>query len=400
MTHSKQVYMSRFFRSTAISGAAFLMATSAIGPGFLTQTTVFTAELGASFGFVILLSVLLDLGAQVNIWRVVTASGQPAPVLAEQLLPGLGHFFTVLIVLGGLAFNIGNVAGAGLGLEVLAGIPAGWGAAVSGVLGAGLFLSREAGKAVDWFSRILGFLMILLTAWVAFSAHPPLPEVVFRTFFPERIDTGAVLTIVGGTVGGYISFAGAHRLLAAGIRGKEQVGTATRSAFTGIGVATLMRLLLFLAAFGVVAGGAAIDPANPPASMFRAAAGEAGYRFFGLVMWAAAITSVVGCTFTSVSFLTSSFPGWKAKEKWLSPVFITLSVAVFGIFGKPVKMLVLAGALNGIILPLALAVMLVAVRRPELTGGYRPAAGWLAAGWAVVVVMGAMAILTIGQILA
>ena len=381
----------------AISGAAFLMATSAIGPGFLTQTTVFTAELGASFGFVILLSVLLDLGAQVNIWRVVTASGKPAPVLAGQLLPGLGHFFTILIVSGGLAFNTGNVAGAGLGLEVLAGIPATWAAAGSGLLACGLFLSREVGKSVDWFSRALGFLMILLTAWVAFSAHPPLLEVAHRTFLPERIDAKAVLTIVGGTVGGYISFAGAHRLLAAGIRGKEQADTATRSAFTGIAVATLMRLLLFLAAFGVVAGGASIDPGNPPASMFRAAAGEAGYRFFGLVMWSAAITSVVGCTFTSVSFLTASFPGWKTWANWLSLAFIALSVAVFEIFGKPVKTLVLAGALNGIILPMALAVMLVAVRRPELTDGYRPAAGWQAAGWAVVVVMGAMALLTVGQ---
>lgn len=32
-----------------LTGAAFLMATSAIGPGFLTQTTVFTQSLGASF---------------------------------------------------------------------------------------------------------------------------------------------------------------------------------------------------------------------------------------------------------------------------------------------------------------------------------------------------------------
>lgn len=54
-----------------LTGAAFLMATSAIGPGFLTQTTVFTQSLKASFGFVVLVSVLLDLGAQLNIWRII-----------------------------------------------------------------------------------------------------------------------------------------------------------------------------------------------------------------------------------------------------------------------------------------------------------------------------------------
>ena len=62
-------------RRNAVLGAAFLMATSAIGPGFLTQTATFTNTLLASFGFVILLSILLDIGAQLNIWRIVVVSG-------------------------------------------------------------------------------------------------------------------------------------------------------------------------------------------------------------------------------------------------------------------------------------------------------------------------------------
>jgi len=45
--------------ASALIGAAFLMATSAIGPGFLTQTGQFTGNLKGSFGFVILVSVIL-----------------------------------------------------------------------------------------------------------------------------------------------------------------------------------------------------------------------------------------------------------------------------------------------------------------------------------------------------
>lgn len=391
---------SRSLRLSGVSlGAAFLMATSAIGPGFLTQTTVFTADLGAAFGFVILLSVLLDMGAQVNIWRVVAVSGERAPVIAGRVLPGLGHLLTLMIVLGGLAFNIGNVAGAGLGLQVFAGIPTGWGAALSGLLAIGLFMRRDAGKAVDWFARALGALMIVLTAWVAFSAHPPLGEVAVQTFFPDKTDPVAILTIVGGTVGGYISFAGAHRLLEAGLSGRENIPAVTRSAFTGIGVATLMRVLLYLAALGVVSGGAAIDPSNPPASMFRAAAGEWGYRFFGLVMWSAAVTSVVGCTFTSVSFLTASLKGLERNKTLLIFCFVAFSVAVFMTVGRPVKTLIVAGALNGLILPLALAAMLVAVRREDVNKGYRLALGWQTAGWAVVAVMAIMAAKAIEQLM-
>ena len=68
------------------------MANSSIGPGFLTQTTVFTQQLLTSFGFVILVSVVLDVGAQLNTWRILTVSELRAQDLANRLLPGLGYF--------------------------------------------------------------------------------------------------------------------------------------------------------------------------------------------------------------------------------------------------------------------------------------------------------------------
>src|SRR5687767_15093069 len=135
--------------TTATVGAAFLMATSAIGPGFLTQTAVFTAQLGASFGFAILLSILLDIGAQLNIWRIITVSGKRAQEIGNAVQPGLGTTVSALVVIGGLAFNIGNVAGCGLGLQALFGIDPRLGATVSAVLAIILFLIRDAGKAMD-----------------------------------------------------------------------------------------------------------------------------------------------------------------------------------------------------------------------------------------------------------
>src|SRR5687767_6552004 len=73
-------------KKSAILGAAFLMATSAIGPGFLTQTAKFTAELGTSFGFVILVSLLLDIGAQLNIWRIIAVAEMRAQDIANRML--------------------------------------------------------------------------------------------------------------------------------------------------------------------------------------------------------------------------------------------------------------------------------------------------------------------------
>jgi Mn2+/Fe2+ NRAMP family transporter len=103
-------------RRTALVGAIFLMATSAIGPGFITQTTTFTAKLGAAFAFGILMSILVDFVVQMNIWRVISVSGKRAHELAHAVVPGAGHLLAALVIIGGLVFNIGNVAGAGLGL--------------------------------------------------------------------------------------------------------------------------------------------------------------------------------------------------------------------------------------------------------------------------------------------
>ena len=350
-------------------GAAFLMATSAIGPGFLTQTAVFTTQLGASFGFAIVVSIGVDLVAQLNIWRIVVGQGRPAQVLANELIPGLGHLLSVLVAIGGLAFNIGNVAGAGLGLNALFGLETRIGAALSAALAIAIFLSKEAGRAMDRFAQALGILMVVLAGYVAVAAHPPILEAVTRTVFPVQLSGLAIITIVGGTVGGYITFAGAHRLIDAGLAGPEGAARATRSAVLGIGVASLMRIVLFLGALGVVSAGLAIDPANPSASVFRHAAGEFGLRIFGLVMWAASITSVVGSAFTSVSFIRTLRVEWVARTREWIVGFIAASTLIFLLVGRPVTVLLLVGALNGLILPLGLGAMLaVAAKRKALEG--------------------------------
>jgi len=371
-------------------GAAFLMATSAIGPGFLTQTTVFTETLLSSFGFVIIISILLDIGAQMNIWRVLAVTEKRAQDLANELLPGIGYFLSALIVLGGLAFNIGNIGGCGLGLNVLAGVDTAYGAIISCIIALFIFWMKEAGKMMDQFTKILGVLMIMLTIYVAFSSQPPLVDAIQHSFFPTTINTTAIVTLVGGTVGGYICFAGGHRLLDAGIKGEAALPQVNKSAVTGILITALMRFVLFLAALGVIVHGGILDKANPPASVFKLAAGELGYRFFGIVMWSAAITSVVGAAYTSVSFLRTFHPWIEKNYRWLISFFIVFSTCVFLFIGNPVKILVTVGALNGLILPIALALMLVAVKKTNLVGNYKHSTFLLTIGWFVVIVMSYM----------
>jgi len=369
--------MNRFFSSlkkfsaTPIMAAAFLMATSAIGPGFLTQTAVFTNNLLASFGFVILISIILDIGAQLNIWRVLSITGMRAQELANKMFRGSGYLLTVLIVVGGLAFNTGNLAGAGLGLNALTGLSTEVGAIISAIIAIFIFTNKKSLSLMDIFTKVLGMIMLFLTLYVVIVSKPPMGDAIKKTFLPNKIDFYAIITLVGGTVGGYISFAGAHRLLDAGLIGRRNIKKVTQSATSGILIAAVMRVLLFLAALGVISHGGIIDMKNPSASVFQLAAGNIGYKFFGIVMWSAAITSIVGAAYTSISFFKGFHQFFEKYERLLLVFFVLIPLAVFLMVGRPVSTLLFVGAINGFILPIALTIILLASSDIKIIGEYK-----------------------------
>ena len=361
----------------ALIGAAFLMATSAIGPGFLTQTGKFTDSLHGSFGFVILISIVLAAIVQLNVWRVLCVSGMRGQDVANKVLPGLGYLVAFLVVAGGLVFNIV------------------------------VFLSKNALKAMDTLTKVLGGLMIAVIFVVILIVRPPVGYALKETVAPSAPMSDifpAILTLLGGTVGGYITFAGAHRLIDAGITKKENLGEIKKSSVMGLGIATIVRVLLFLAILGVVvatatSGAHTLDPSNPAADAFKIGAGQIGYRFFGLVLLCAAITSIVGCAYTSVSFLKTFSKFIEKNEKWFIVGFIILSTIVMALIGQPATLLVLAGALNGLILPITLGVCLIASKKKTIMGeDYHHPTWLLILGIVVVVISAYLGITSLGNL--
>ena len=357
--------------ASALIGAAFLMATSAIGPGFLTQTGQFTGNLKGSFGFVILVSVILAAIVQLNVWRVLCVSGMRGQDVANKVLPGLGYVIAFLVVAGGLVFNIGNVGGGALGFNSLLGIPTTYGCFLAGAIAICVFLYKNALDAMDTLTKILGGIMIVVIFVVILIVKPPVGMAVKETFVPTApMDSifPAILTLLGGTVGGYITFAGAHRLIDAGITKEENLKEINKSSVMGMIIATIVRIFLFLAVLGVVVKGVTLDAANPAADAFKQGAGEIGYRFAGLVLLCAAITSIIGAAYTSVSFLKTFSKSIEENENKVIIGFIIISTAIMFILGNPAVLLVLAGAVNGLILPITLAICLIAAHKKSIMG--------------------------------
>ncbi len=365
-------------RRSSLIAAIFLMATSAIGPGFITQTATFTATMGAAFAFGILASIVIDFVVQQSIWRVITVTNMRASDIANKAIPGSGYLLAVLVIFGGLVFNVGNIAGAGLGLNAMVGLDPKWGGVLSALLAIYIFSSRKASHFIDRMIIVLGIVMILLTLFVMFASNPPIGEALKQTVLPNTINFATITTIVGGTVGGYICYAGAHRLLDKGTTGIENIDAVSSAATKGILVVGLMRYILFLAILGVVASGVTLDisshAANPASQAFQHAAGLTGLRIFGLILWAAALTSVIGAAYTSMSFITVFKKGITERQRNIATIiFIAISLAIYMVMGTaPAALLVFAGGFNGLILPIGMTLFIfVAWRRQDLMNGYK-----------------------------
>ena len=398
----ENVKMQKSKNTSVLLGAAFIMATSAIGPGFLVQTAKFTNSYKANFGFVVLISVLLSMIVQLNVWRVLCVSEMRGQDIANKLLPGLGYFVAFLVALGGLVFNIGNVGGSALGFNTLLGIPKMAGYFISGGVAITIFLLKNAAKAMDTLTKVLGGCMIIVIFIVILIVKPPIGIAIKDTFLPSESISNlipAILTLLGGTVGGYITFSGAHRLIDAKITKEENLDEINRSSIMGIGIATLVRVLLFLAILGVVVKGVSLAAENPAADAFRKGAGEIGYRFFGLVLLSAAITSIVGAAYTSVSFLKTFNKNIEKYEKWVIIGFIVVSTIIMAIAGNPATLLILAGSLNGLILPVTLGICLVASQNKSIMGeNYRHPKVLLILGIIVVLITAYLGVVSLGSL--
>ncbi|NLS11968.1 divalent metal cation transporter [Vibrio sp. SM6] len=371
----------------AIFSVAFLMATTSVGPGFLTQTAVFTNLYQMDMAFPVFASMFITFGIVMNLWRIVGVSGLRIQDIANKVAPGMGYLVGILLALGAVAFNFGNVSGAALGLNVLTGVDTTWGALFTGVVGCLLFVVHNASKRMDQMARYLGLFMIVLIAYVAMTSLPPMGETLTAAVMPSDFSTLLLptLTIVGGAVGGY--YTGAQRLVDIGLQGKENIPSIKQAAWAGISIAVIIRILLFFAVLGVISTGAVLDSANPAADAFRQGAGTVGYFIFGLVLFVASITSVVGNSYMAISLIKTLFPAVARREKAWCVGFIMVTSLGTVTMNMPIFLLMLAGLVNSIILPVVLAMVLAATRRKDIVGDYQHPMALTAIGIAIVLVM-------------
>ncbi len=345
---------------SALIGAAFMTGASSIGPGFMVQTSLFTAQYDESLAAAIVAMIVIDTFAKLNLWSILGVSGLRGQELANRVLPSAGNVIAILVTFGGFTFAIGNVGGAALGLNAVCGLPLMAGYFLSSGLAISLFLMKNASSGINRASQILSVMVLLILLVMSFQTDPPFQRVASGMLYPEQplLLLVPLITLLGGSTGGYIAYSGAPRFLDAGISGQENLNGIRKSTLLTCGITGLSRILIFLVVFGVCAAGgkaasAAIESAeNPAAQAFLLGAGELGSRLFGVALFCAGITTIIGSSYTSVSFLKTLHPTIAKNETWFITGFIALATLLIVTIGKATALLVIAGVINGFILPL------------------------------------------------
>ena len=367
-------------------GPGLLVMAAFVGPGTVTTASV----AGANYGFALLWAVLFSIVATLVLQEMAARLGLVARKgLAETLATTFkSRVFRVLaitliisaITFGNAAFEVGNIAGASMGLEVLTGFSARIWSLVVGAISAGL-LAVSFYRALERLLVGLVVLMSFMFLMTMFIVQPSFTDILAGMFIP-RMPSGSLLTVValvGTTVVPYNLF-----LHSSSVKEKWHKAVPLGQALTESRIDTVVSILLgglitlavvTTAATTFFTSGVEIVGAETMARQLEPLLGPAAKYFFAVGLLSAGITSAITAPLAA-AYTMSGLLGWgmnmndrRFRATWMMILFIGTVLAASGI--RPVPAIIFAQAANGVLLPVTAVFLLVVMNRKDLLGAHR-----------------------------
>lgn len=348
-----------------------IISAAFIGPGTVTTAASSGARFGYSLLWALVFSTVACLVLQEASARVTVSSGRTLAQAIRSRFPsravGLPVLLLILgaVVLGCAAYQAGNILGAVAGASLATPIPPKMLTLCVG-LGAGVLLFFGTTQFV---ARLLGVVVALMgVAFLATAAllKPPIGAVVSGGVVPTFPQGSGllVLGLIGTTVVPYNLFLGS------GIAAGQKLNDVR----FGLSVAVVLGGLISM---GVLVVGAAIT------GMFRfelladALAGRLGgwaRTLFAFGLFAAGLSSAITAPLAAAITARGLFGGgsrwieasWRYRSVWLA---VLTSGVVLGLTDvKPIPAIILAQALNGVLLPFVAVFLFLVVNDRGLMG--------------------------------
>jgi Mn2+/Fe2+ NRAMP family transporter len=343
-----------------------------IGPGTVTTC----ASAGAGFGYALLWALLFSTIATVVLQeasaRVTIVSGRNlAEAIRDRFRGGASGLLVLLLVLGAVvlgnaAYEAGNVLGASAGATLGAHVDARLATLLIGAVAATVLWVGTPRVVTTVLATTVAFMGIAFLV-TAFLLRPPAGEVLRGSLVPS-VPTGSgllLLGLVGTTVVPYNLFLGS------GIARGQNL----RDIRFGLVVAVVLGGVISM---GILIAGAALDGTFSyeavSAMLSTRLAGWAGPLFaWGLFAagFSSAITAPLAAAVTARGLFGQGTDRWEPRTWRYRAVWMgVLAVgAGFGLAGvRPIPAIILAQALNGVLLPFAAVFLLVIVNDRGLMG--------------------------------
>ena len=351
-----------------------IIAAAFIGPGTVTTAALSGSRFGTALLWALLFSTVACLVLQEASARLTVVSGRNlGEALRDRYPSGVAGAAVLLLVLGAIvlgcaAYEAGNILGGVGGASLV--LPLGPKTlTVVSVAIAGLLLWFNSPRRVAMCLSVLVALMGVAFVWTAIRLAPAWGDVARGALSPTLPEGSALLAVglVGTTVVPYNLFLGSG--IAAGQRlGEVRFGLAVA---VGLGGAISMAVLVVGSA---VQGEFSFEALS---MVLSERLGGWARTFFGLGLFAAGLSSAVTAPLAAAVTARSLFATESAPERWsdrsrayranwLGVLAVGL---LFGLSGvSPIPMIVLAQALNGVLLPIAAVFLLLSVNDRRLMG--------------------------------
>jgi manganese transport protein len=349
-----------------------IIAAAFIGPGTVTTAASAGAEHGYTLVWALGFSVIATLVLLEAAARLTIVSGlNLGEAIREQFRGTSASLLVLLLVLGAIvvgnaAYEAGNILGAVAGVSLGTRIPP-WGATLAIGSAAGLLLWLGAPRTVAHVLSLTVAAMGLAFLTTAVYLRPDAGALAASLAVP-RMPAGSgllVLALVGTTVVPYNLFLGSG--LAEGKElGEVRFGLAVAILLGGVvSMGVLVVGTAVTAPFTFEALGSALAGGVGPWGAYLLALGlfAAGFSSATTAPLAAAITARGLFEDGSGRWLSGA---WRYRMVWGGVLAVGVGFGLAGV--RPVPAIILAQALNGILLPFAAVFLLLAVNDRRLMG--------------------------------
>lgn len=347
-----------------------------IGPGTITTASKAGAEFGFDLLWALVFSVIACLVLQEAVARVTIRSGINLGQAIRNHYQGRSSFTLVLvlvvgaIIIGSAAYETGNLLGAVAGLKILFPVKTHILVLLIGLF-AVLALSLPSLRNI---ARLMGFVVAIMGIsffTTAILLKPDLGEIIKGSFMPSLPETSGagllILGLIGTTVVPYNLFLGS---------GIAQESQSVKEMRFGLSIAVIFGGLISMSV--LVVGSFVSLPFSYDAlvSTLDRELGSWIVVVFAIGMFAAGITSAITAPLASAITARGLFSG-NHPEKWshrsrnfiASWGIVLLTGVILGMLGlKPIPVIILAQALNGLILPFISIFLVFVVNNPKIMG--------------------------------